>query len=71
MSTTVIRWILCLSLFPFLVACGQKEEQKSKIEEAVKEAVTKEFKMYEGAKAAVEKVGKEAQEKREKEKEVK
>ncbi len=71
MSRTAIRWIFCLSLFPFLVACGQKEEQKSKIEEAVKEAVTKEFKMYEGAKAAVEKVGKEAQEKREKEKEVK
>ena len=63
----------------FLVAfpgCGQKDERKaaedkSKVEQAVKEAVTKEFKMYEGAKAAMEKVGKEAQARTEKEKEVK
>ncbi len=71
MSRTKAHWIFCLLLLPFLFACGQKEEQKSKIEEAVKEAVTKEFKMYEGAKAGIEKVEKEAQEKREKEKEVK
>lgn len=76
MSTTMIRWILCLSLLPFFFACGQKDEgkqqaEKTKVEEAVKEAVTKELKMYEGAKAALEKVEKEAQEKREKEKEVK
>ncbi|TAJ83853.1 hypothetical protein EPO44_16785 [bacterium] len=71
MSTTMIRWILCLSLLPFFFACGRKEEQKSKVEEAVKEAVTKEFKMYEGAKKALEKVEKEAQERREKEKEIK
>ncbi len=55
-----------------LAACGQKDEgksqaEKSKVEEAVKEAVTKEFKMYEGAKAALEKVDKEAKEKLEKE----
>lgn len=55
-----------------LVACGQKDEgksqaEKSKVEEAVKEAVTKEFKMYEGAKAALEKVDKEAKERLEKE----
>ena len=63
----------------FLVAslgCGQKDErkaaeEKSKVEEAVKEAVTKEFKLYQGAKAGIEKVEKEAQERREKEKEVK
>ncbi len=76
MPGTKIRWILCLLLFPFFFACGQKDErkaaeEKSKVEQAVKEAVTKEFKMYEGAKAGMEKVEKEAQERREKEKEVK
>lgn len=46
-------------------------EQKSRIEEAVKDAVTKEFKMYEGAKATLEKTEKEAQQRRDEEKEVK
>jgi len=59
-----------------LFSCGQKDErkaaeEKSKVEQAVKEAVTKEFKMYQGAKTGIEKVEKEAQERREKEKEVK
>lgn len=67
----ISRVILPVFLVAFL-GCGQKDEQKaagekSKVEEAVKEAVTKEFKMYEGAKAAVDKIQKEAQEKREKE----
>lgn len=66
------RRILWLLLLPIFFACGQKDEQKaagekSKVEEAVKEAVTKEFKMYEGAKAALEKVDKEAKERMEKE----
>lgn len=68
-----IALVLLLTVF---FGCGRKEEgssgeQKSKVEEAVKEAVTKEFKMYEGAKAGLEKVEKEAQERREKEKEAK
>ena len=57
-------------MLAFIVAffgCGQKDEgksqaEKSKVEEAVKEAVTKEFKMYEGAKAALEKADKESKE---------
>ena len=70
----VSRIILLLFLAAFL-GCGQKDEsksqaEKSKVEEAVKEAVTKEFKMYEGAKTGIDKVEKEAQERREKEKEV-
>ena len=69
------RIILPVFLVAFL-GCGQKDEkkaaeEKSKVQEAVKEAVTKEFKLYEGAKAGIEKVEKEAQERREKEKEVK
>jgi hypothetical protein len=59
---------------PFLFACGRKEESQpaaqNKIEEAVKEAVTKEFKMYEGAKAGLEKAERASQEKREMEKDV-
>ena len=63
-------------IFVAILGCGQKDEnksqaEKSKVEEAVKEAVTKEFKLYQGAKAGIEKVEKEAQERREKEKEVK
>ena len=65
------RIVLPLFLVAFL-GCGQKDErkaaeEKSKVEQTVKEAVTKEFKMYEGAKSALEKVQKESQEKREKE----
>ena len=71
----ITRIVMPLFLVAFL-GCGQKDEgksqaEKSKVEEAVKEAVTKEFKMYEGAKAAIGKTEKEAQERREKEKEVK
>lgn len=73
-----MKWIvtpLTVSLF-LLFGCGQKderkaEEEKSKVEKAVKEAVTKEFQMYEGAKGLLEKAGKEAQERSEKEKEMK
>lgn len=69
------RIILVVTFLLFL-GCGQKEEgvsgeQKSKVEEAVREAVTKEFKMYEGAKASLEKTAKLAQERRDEEKEVK
>lgn len=61
-------------LLTVFFGCGRKEEapaEKSKVEKAVQEAVTKEFKMYEGAKAALEKTAKEAQDRKEKEKEVK
>jgi len=64
-------YMLVLLLSLTLIGCGQKEEQKSKVEEAVKEAVTKELKMYEGAKALIEKAGKGDEERREKEKDVK
>lgn len=72
MLRTKIYGVAFSLLFVLLAACGQKDEgksqaEKSKVEEAVKEAVTKEFKMYEGAKAALEKVDKEAKERLEKE----
>ncbi|MBI2988679.1 MAG: hypothetical protein HYY45_18100 [Deltaproteobacteria bacterium] len=76
MLRTKTCWIPYLLLLVLVSSCGQKDErkaaeEKSKAEEAVKEAVTKEFKMYEGAKTALEKTEKEAQERTEKEKEVK
>lgn len=72
MLRTKIYGVALSLLFVLLTACGQKDEgksqaEKSKVEEAVKQAVTKEFKMYEGAKAALEKVDKEAKERLEKE----
>lgn len=68
--------ILTVVITFLILGCGQKEERKtegerSKVEEAVREAVTKELRIYESAKQSLEKVEKEAQERREKEKEVK
>ena len=76
MLKILARQILFAMIPILFIGCGQKDErkaegEKSKVEEAVKDVVTKEFKMYEGAKAALEKTEKEAQERREKEKEVK
>jgi len=69
-SIAVALSVIVISTF----ACGRKEEspgEKSKAEVAVKEAVTKDLKMYEGAKQALEKIEKESQEKRDKEAELK
>ena len=73
LNTSRIVLLLSLVAFP---GCGQKDErktaeEKSKVEQAGKEGVNKEIEMDEGAKAGMEKVEKEAQERREKEKEVK
>ena len=72
MKRIVSSAVALLAIFMSIFACGRKEEgktgeEKSKVEEAVKEAVTKDLKMYEGAKQALEKIEKESQEKREKE----
>lgn len=72
MLKILAKQILFIMIPILFSACGQKEEgkqqaEKTKIEEAVKGAVTKELKMYEGAKAAVEKIEKETKEKMEKE----
>lgn len=69
----MIRIVTIVITF-LLIGCGQKEgakseAEKSKVEEAVKEAVTKELKMYESAKQTLEKIEKEAQDRRDKEKE--
>ena len=57
--------MLFLLLLLCLPGCGGKEpsssQEKDKIQQAVEQAVTKELKMYEGAKQSVEKIEKEAQ----------
>ena len=58
--------LLAIALLIF--GCGQQEEQESKVKEAVEQAVTKEFKIYERAKQSLEKIEKESQERREQEK---
>jgi len=63
--------LLLVSIFAFL-GCGGKEstgQSKNKIEQAVEQAITKEFKAYEGAKKSIEKIEKQAQERSEKAKE--
>lgn len=52
--------------------CGQKEEsvtgeEKNKVKEAIDQAVTRELKIYQRAKQSVEKIERQAQERREKE----
>jgi hypothetical protein len=63
--------IIALALFFLLLfACGERKEDKGRVQDAVKEAVTKEFQMYESAKKSLEKIEKESQQRREKEKQI-
>ena len=67
MSKTRANKIALLLLFLLFFGCGERKEEKSKVQEAVKEAVTKEFKLYEGVKQSLEKIQKDTKEKLEKE----
>ncbi|MGH7831266.1 MAG: hypothetical protein ACREP8_13935 [Candidatus Binatia bacterium] len=74
MKSIVLTALVLFAISVAIAGCGRKEEspqEKSQVEQAVKEAVTKELKMYEGAKQALEKIEKETQERREKELEAK
>ena len=74
MKRIVLQALVLFVIAVLISGCGRKEEspgEKSKAEVAVKEAVTKDLKMYKGAKQALEKIEKESQEKREKEAELK
>ena len=76
MKGIVSSALVLVVIFTLNFGCGRKEEgktgeQKSRVEEVVKEAVTKDLKMYKGAKQALEKIEKESQEKRDKEAELK
>jgi len=61
----LIKKIAPIILFLFFQGCGGREpsspQEKSKIQQTVEQAVTKELKMYEGAKQSLEKMEKEAQ----------
>ncbi len=53
-------------LIPSLIlGCGQTEEDKSKIKDAVEKAVSRDLKLYEGAKKSIEKIEKETLERNE------
>lgn len=72
----MLKNLLLLASILVFLGCGSKKEErtgesKNKIEQAVEQAVTKEFKAYEGAKKSIGKIEKEAQERTEKAKEVK
>ena len=74
MKRIVLTALVLFAISVAITGCSRKEEspqEKSQVEQAVKEAVTKELKMYEGAKQALEKIEKETQEKREQELEAK
>ncbi len=54
-------------LIPSLIlGCGQTEEDKSKIKDAVEKAVSRDLKLFKGAKKSLEKIEKETLERNEK-----
>ena len=55
-----------LVIVMLILGCEGKEDQDSKIKQAVEQAVTRDLKIYESAKKSLKKIEKEAQEKREK-----
>jgi len=60
--------ILCMALLipSLILGCGQTEEDKSKIKDAVEKALSRDLKLYEGAKKSLEKIEKETLERNEK-----
>ena len=60
----------CLALLLALSACGKENGKEDKAKQAVREAVTKEFQYYEGAKQKLGEAGKQEQQRREQEKEL-
>jgi len=53
-----------------LLGCGEKEDKEDKAKQAVKDAITREFQYYEGAKQKLGDATKQEQERREQEKQL-
>jgi hypothetical protein len=53
-----------------LFGCGEKEDKKDKAKQAVKDALTREFQYYEGAKQKLGEATKREQERRDREKQL-
>jgi hypothetical protein len=60
-------WLLLLIA---LSACGEREGKEDKAKQAVKDAITREFQYYEGAKQKLGEATKQDQERREQEKQL-
>ena len=59
-----------VGLLIVLSGCGEKDGKEDKAKQAVKEAVTREFQYYEGAKQKLKDTEKQEQQRREQEKQV-
>jgi 5-carboxymethyl-2-hydroxymuconate isomerase len=59
--------VRALVISTFVIGCGQEEDQKSKVKEAVEEVVTQPFKTYEGAKQKLKEIEKQTLERIDKE----
>lgn len=59
--------VSALVISTFVIGCGQEEDQKSKVKEAVEEVVTQPFKTYEGAKQKLKEIEKQTLERIDKE----
>lgn len=65
-----MRAMMAFLIVVALLGCGgESGERKSKVREAVEEVVTQEFKTYDRAKGALERIEKQSQERRDAEKE--
>jgi hypothetical protein len=60
-------WLVLLIV---LSACGEKETKEDKAKQAVKEALTREFQYYEGAKQKIKDAEKKEEQRREQEKQL-
>lgn len=72
MIRTVYDGIGILVMALAIAGCGKKEESatdgdRSKVKEAVERAVTREFKLYEGAKQSLEQIERQTEERRKEE----
>ncbi len=57
---------MALLFLPLILGCGQTEEDKSKIKDAVEKALSRDLKLFKGAKKSLEKIEKETLERNEK-----
>ena len=65
-----LKWTTLVVLFIALSACGDKDAKDDKAKQAVREAVTREFQYYQGAKQKLGESEKQEQQRREQEKQL-
>jgi len=65
-----LKKTLLILLLAAVAACAKEDGKGDNVKQAVKEAVTKEFQYYEGAKQKLEEAGKQEERRREQEKQL-